>query len=89
MCYGHTEGQQTTYKSFPMFSLPWTHMRYFVVGFILCIDKPNKTEKNIQIFIIPYFYMLAYVAIAAKLEVTILGLSTLRGYLQTMIFFDS
>lgn len=46
-------------------------MRYSVVGAILCIDKPNKTEKNIQIFIIPYFYMLAYVAIAGKLEVTI------------------
>lgn len=89
MCYGHTEGQQTTHKSFPMFSLPWTHMRYSVVGAILCIDKSNKTEKNIQIFIIPYFYMLAYVAIAGKLEVTILGISTLRGYLQTMIFFDS
>ena len=71
MCCGHTEGQQTTHKSFPMFSLPWTHMRYSDVGAILCIDKPNKTEKNIQIFIIPYLYILAYVAIAGKFEVTI------------------
>ena len=64
-------------------------MRYSDVGAILCIGKPNKTEKNIQIFIIPYFYILAYVAIAGKFEVTIWGISTLRGYLQTLIFSDS
>ena len=58
-------GSRQHINLFLCFLCPGPHS---VVGFILCIDKPNKTEKNIQIFIIPYFYMLLMLLLQENLK---------------------